>query len=201
MIDNLTLVKPLLTFPNEGDFYMLYIMKRKKDQSTDKSNHQSVRTIKSYCIQSIDYLEERYDEIKELCEYFKARAYMYIERRNHKDVGLAMIETIARKEKSNQSNHRRIWDSTVAHVKRYEKRFVVDVDTRDPDEIYSMLAFIEHDCNPYGKDKLIQIIETNQGCHFITEPFNLKEFKDTYDNVDVGKNSPTLLYFPDSIDT
>jgi hypothetical protein len=29
MIDNLELIKPLLNFENEGDFYMLYIFKRK----------------------------------------------------------------------------------------------------------------------------------------------------------------------------
>ena len=56
MIDNLNLIKELLNFDNEGDFYMLYILKRKKDQTTDKSNHQSVRTIKTYCIESIDSL-------------------------------------------------------------------------------------------------------------------------------------------------
>ncbi len=32
MIDNLELIKQLLNFENEGDFYMLYVLKRKKDQ-------------------------------------------------------------------------------------------------------------------------------------------------------------------------
>jgi hypothetical protein len=67
MIDNLNLIKPLLNFDDEDDFYMLYVFKRKKDQSTDKANHQSVRTIRSYCIKSVEQLEERYDEIKKLC--------------------------------------------------------------------------------------------------------------------------------------
>ena len=48
MIDNLEHIKPLLNFESVGDFYMLYVFKRKKDQSTDKANHQSVRTIKTY---------------------------------------------------------------------------------------------------------------------------------------------------------
>ena len=91
MIDNLEIIKPLLNFTNEGDFYMLYIFKRKKDQTTDKANHQSVRTIKTYCIESIEYLENRYDEIKQLCEMFKARAYIHVQKQNHKDVSLEMM--------------------------------------------------------------------------------------------------------------
>ncbi len=79
MIDNLNLIKELLNFDKEGDFYMLYVLKRKKDQTTDKSNHQSVRTIKTYCIESIEHLEKRYDEVKQLCEIFKARAYIHVQ--------------------------------------------------------------------------------------------------------------------------
>ena len=32
MIDNLELIKPLLNFKEDGDFYMVYVFKRKKDQ-------------------------------------------------------------------------------------------------------------------------------------------------------------------------
>ena len=88
MIDNIDFIKPLLNFNNEGDFYMLYIFKRKKDQTTDKANHQSVRTIKTYCVDSSDYLDKRYDEIKQLCEMFNARAYIHIQKQNHQDVSL-----------------------------------------------------------------------------------------------------------------
>ena len=30
MIDNIEIIKPLLNFENKGDFYMLYLLKRKK---------------------------------------------------------------------------------------------------------------------------------------------------------------------------
>jgi len=79
MINNIELIKPLLNYENKGDFYMLYVFKRKKDQPEgERDNHQSVRTIKTYCIESIDHLERRYDEIIQLCEMFKARAYIHI---------------------------------------------------------------------------------------------------------------------------
>jgi len=95
MINNIELIKPLLNFESQGDFYMLYIFKRKKDQTTDKANHQSVRTIKTYCIESIEQLENRYDEIIQLCEMFKARAYIHIQKQNHKDVSLNMMVELA----------------------------------------------------------------------------------------------------------
>ena len=50
MIDNIELIKPLLNFSDPEDFYMLYVLKRKKDQPEgERDNHQSVRTIKTYC--------------------------------------------------------------------------------------------------------------------------------------------------------
>ena len=92
MIDNLELIKPLLNFTESGDFYMLYVLKRKKDQPEgERDNHQSVRIIKSYCIENIEHLEKRYDEIQQLCEMFKARAYIHIQKQNHRDVSLNII--------------------------------------------------------------------------------------------------------------
>ena len=59
MIDNLNVIKPILNFQEQGDFYMLLILKRKKDQPEDeKVQLQSVRTIKTYCVDSIEYLEK-----------------------------------------------------------------------------------------------------------------------------------------------
>jgi len=60
MIDNLEKIKPLLNFEDQYTFYMLYIFKRKKDLPEGIQNeHQSVRTIKSYCVENIDYLEKK----------------------------------------------------------------------------------------------------------------------------------------------
>ena len=80
MIDNIKEIKELLNFSDKNDFYMLYVFKRKKDQPEgERDNHQSVRTIKTYCIDSIEHLDKRYDEIKQLCEMFKARAYIHVQ--------------------------------------------------------------------------------------------------------------------------
>jgi hypothetical protein len=134
MIDNLEQIRQLLNFEDKGDFYMLYVFKRKKDQPEgEKDNHQSVRTIKSYCVSSIEYLERRYDEIKQLCEMFKARAYIHVQKQNHKDVSLNMMVALAQRIQDGNHYQQGLFDSVVGQIKTLEKKWIVDVDTKDED--------------------------------------------------------------------
>jgi hypothetical protein len=198
MINNINLIKPLLNFENVGDFYMLYIFKRKKDQTTDKANHQSVRTIKTYCIESIEQLENRYDEIIQLCEMFKARGYIHIQKQNHKDVAMNMITEIVNRIQSGQINQQHVFDSVVGQIKTQEKRWIVDIDSKDFDYVESVNNFI-NEIRPEG-DKIDAIIPTKSGVHLITKRFDVMEFKKRYPEIDIQKKNPTLLYYPDSID-
>jgi hypothetical protein len=214
MIDNLNIIKPLLNFTNEGDFYMLYVFKRKKDQTTDKANHQSVRTIKTYCIESIEYLESRYDEIKQLCEMFKARAYIHVQKQNHKDVSLEMMVSLAEKIRNGQHNQKNLFDSVVGQLKTYEKRWVVDVDDVKPFSPI-MMYHIEYECKPITVRKFDEVgipigyevgpkieavIPTKNGHHLITKRFDVMEFKKKFPDIEIQKKNPTLLYLPDSLD-
>jgi len=199
MINNLNLIKPLLNFTNEGDFYMLYIFKRKKDQlEGEKDNHQSVRTIKTYCVDSIEYLEKRYDEIIQLCEVFKARAYIHIQKQNHKDVAMNMITEIVTRIQSGQIKQQHVFDSVVGQLKTNEKRWIVDLDTMDENEVVRMTKVINV-TRPEG-DKIEAIIPTKNGYHFITKRFDVKMFENVYPHVDIQKKNPTLLYYPNSLD-
>jgi hypothetical protein len=199
MIDNIEEIKGLLNFEKEGDFYMLYVFKRKKDQSTDKANHQSVRTIKSYCIESIQHLEERYDEIKQLCEMFKARAYIHINKQNHKDVGMNMITEIVNRIQSGQINQKHVFDSVVGQVKMLEQKWIVDVDNNHEQYDREIQKYINTKCRPEG-NKIIANIPTKNGHHLITERFDVIQFKELYPDVDVVKKNPTILYIPKSLD-
>jgi hypothetical protein len=200
MINNIELIKPLLNFDNEGDFYMLYIFKRKKDQPEgEKDNHQSVRTIKTYCVSSIQYLEKRYDEIIQLCEMFKARAYIHIQKQNHKDVSLDMMMALAQRLKDGQFVQNNLFDSVVGQLKTYEKRWIVDIDTKDEIVREDIRAFI-NGLRPAGY-KCIAEIPTKNGFHLITNRFDVIEFKKKYPDVEIQKKNPTLLYYPKSLDT
>jgi len=215
MIDNLERIKPLLNFETEGDFYMLYVLKRKKDQPEgERDNHQSVRTIKSYCIESVEHLEKRYEEIKQLCELFKARAYIHVQKQNHKDVSLEMLVDLAQRIKNGQHKQQNLFDSVVGQLKTQEKRWIVDIDT-DGGVPPMIQAFIEYECKPITMvefddagipigyltgPKIEAIIPTKNGYHLITKRFDSELFTRRYPEIDVQKKNPTMLYYPDSLD-
>jgi hypothetical protein len=199
MINNLELIKPLLNFTEEGDFYMLYIFKRKKDQPEgERDNHQSVRTIKTYCIDSLEYLDKRYEEIIGLCEMFKARAYIHIQKQNHKDVSLEMMMALAQKIKDGQHNQKNLFDSVVGQLKTNEKRWIIDVDDKDTKELVRITEVI-HATRPEG-DKLEACLPTKSGYHLITKRFDVEMFRNVFPHVDIQKKNPTLLYYPNSLD-
>jgi len=199
MIDNLEQIKQLLNFENEGDFYMLYVFKRKKDQPEgERDNHQSVRTIKTYCVESIEYLEKRYDEIKQLCEMFKARAYIHVQKQNHKDVSLEMMMSLAERIKNGQHIQKGLFDSVVGQIKTYEKRWIVDVDTKDEVELNAVKFAINKFCRPEG-DKVYVTIPTKNGYHLITDRFDVMEFAKHFPETEIQKKNPTLLYLPNSL--
>lgn len=199
MIDNLEQIKQLLNFENEGDFYMLYVFKRKKDQPEgERDNHQSVRTIKTYCVDSVEYLDKRYDEIKQLCEMFKARAYIHVQKQNHKDVSLEMMMSLAERIRNGQHIQKGLFDSVVGQIKTHEKRWIVDVDTKDNKEILNIKLKIDS-CQPFGKDKIIAEIPTKNGYHLITSRFDVMEFAKHFPNTEIQKKNPTLLFLPESL--
>ena len=199
MIDNIDVVKSLLNFSEPGDFYMLYVFKRKKDQpENEKDNHQSVRTIKTYCVDSLEYLDKRYDEIKQLCEMFKARAYIHVQKQNHQDVSLDMLVNLAERIKNGVQNQKGLFDSVVGQMKTQEKRWIVDIDTTYPDFVYEVADFIK-DLRPVGF-KVEKVIPTKNGRHLITSRFDIISFKNRYPEIDIQKKNPTLLYYPNVLD-
>ena len=198
MINNLELIKPLLNFSEQGDFYMLYVFKRKKDQPEgERDNHQSVRTIKTYCIESIEHLERRYDEIKELCEMFKARAYIHVQKQNHKDVSLNMLASLAERIRDGVSNQKGLFDSVVGQIKTQEKRWIVDIDVTDFHAVTELSKLINY-LKPEGK-KIEAVIPTKNGYHLITGKFDVKTFSEKFPDIDIAKKNPTLLYYPTSL--
>ena len=203
MINNLELIKLLLNFENEGDFYMLYILKRKKDQPEgERDNHQSVRTIRSYCIKSIEQLEKRYDEVKMMCEMFKARAYIHVQKQNHRDVSLNMMVALAQRIQDGNHEQQNLFDSVVGQLKTLEKRWIVDIDTKDEKVVHRIAKLVDM-IRPEGS-KIEAVIPTKNGYHLITKRFDVMEFK-KYMNLggdvpDIQKKNPTLLFLPNSLE-
>lgn len=204
VINNIDLIKPLLNFSEKGDFYMLYVFKRKKDQPEgERDNHQSVRTIKTYCIESVDHLEKRYDEIIQLCEMFKARAYIHIQKQNHSEISLNMLADLAIRIKNGSHNQKGLFDSVVGQIKGLEKRWIVDVDSTSQ-HTQNMISNIIEMVKPNDGSKIIAKIPTKNGVHLITKRFDVMEFnkqlKERGEEIpDIQKKNPTLLYYPMSL--
>jgi hypothetical protein len=211
MVNNIEKIKELLNFEKAGDFYMLYVFKRKKDQPEgERDNHQSVRTIKTYCIESIAHLDRRYDEVIQLCEMFNARAYIHVQKQNHFDVSLNMMVDLAQRIQNGQHNQKGLFDSVVGQIKTQEKRWIIDVDDiKEPSPV--MMAYIEYNCAPITKvkfhevgmpigyevgPKIEAIIPTKNGHHLITKKFDVMKFKEAYPDLDIQRKNPTLLYCP-----
>lgn len=203
MINNLDIIKPLLNFEDDKDFYMLYVFKRKKDQPEgERDNHQSVRTIRTYCIKSIDQLDKRWEEIVMLCEMFKARAYIHVQKQNHKDVSLSMMVALAQRIQDGNLEQQGLFDSVVGQIKTHEKRWIVDIDTKDETAL-DKISKLVNSLRPEG-DKIEAVIPTKNGYHLITKRFDVLGFQQIMnlqgDIPDIQKKNPTLLYYPNSLD-
>ena len=202
MVNNKEQIKGLLNFSEPGDFYMLYVMKRKKDQPEgERDNHQSVRVIRSYCIKSIEQLDKRWEEIVMMCEMFKARAYIHVQKQNHRDVSLNMMVALAQRIQDGNHEQQSLFDSVVGQIKTYEKRWVVDVDTSDFHAVTEVVKYIQWMLREVEPTDAVQaIIPTKSGWHLITSRFNVMEFNKKFPNIDIQKKNPTLLYYPNSLE-
>jgi len=197
VIDNYREVKNLLTFESGDDFYYLQILQRKKENSEAGSNS---RIIKNYFIGSIEYLDHKYDEIKDLCNLFNARAYIRLNKRSYYNVSFKALvnisNTIMNKDYINTS---RAYERAVgqSHNNKKDKRWIVDLDEpyQLETEYLRELQKIINECNPDG-NKIKALIPSKNGLHIITNPFNLQEFSKYKYMLEIHKDNPTNLYIP-----
>ena len=129
---------------------------------------------------------------------FKARAYIHVQKQNHFDVSLSMMVDLAKRIQNGQHNQKGLFDSVVGQIQTHEKRWIIDLDTKDDFEVFRMTRVINI-TRPKG-DKVECIIPTKNGYHFITKRFDVKMFENVYPHVDIQKKNPTLLYYPSVLD-
>jgi len=207
MTDNFKLIKPLIKFDNENQFYFVQILQRSKENPDLGSNN---RMIKAYYIYSIEQLEKYKEEIIKLCTAFNARAYIHLNRRDSGDVALELLEYTARCIRNKQFyTLSKSYNSVCgSHNSKIDKSWVVDVDYPKDERndnplrydkrfvhgkyIQDLYAFI-YNLQPIGH-KILAEIPTKNGIHLITKAFNMEEFRNKYPEIEVQKNNPTILY-------
>ena len=209
IVDNFEQIKQLLTFKSEDEFYHLQILKRKKDcPEHEKGRNNNARCIKTYYIQNVEYLESKKEEIIGLCKMFNARAYINLNTKSFTKTGFELNVQLGIRLQAKQFNHMyRLYETVIggSEVNVGEKRWIIDIDTKDLNEVIDTQLAIERCQSSQGTisdtrwDNLVDLIPTVNGYHIITHPFNLKQiepFKALHP-FDIQKNNPTLLYFDD----
>lgn len=199
MVDNFELIKTLLKFDNEGEFYFLQIIQRKKDftegqQRLGRNNNN--RLIKAYYIYNLQQLDDYKEEIIKLCTLFNARAGINLNRRNQKDVSLKCLEILAVSlRKQEFTGISKIYNSACGKESSSDKLWLVDIDTKDETEIANV-EYIIGLCEPIQEEsKIIAKIPTKSGVHLITKRFNRQTFS-SYRQEEIHCNNPVNLYIP-----
>lgn len=195
-VDNFDLIKKHIhSTADSGEFYMLQIMRRTKDQKGYEGKHKQ-NIIKSYYVSSPEYLDEKRDEIIGLCEMFNARAYINLNKKSYKQVSLKALEILAGKIAHEDYNIKSMFESACGQTGACDgmKTWIVDYDSKDMDGLDRIKNIIDS-VEPFGVDKIVETVPTRHGYHLITRPFNKKEFYEKYnESIDIHKDNPTLIY-------
>lgn len=190
MIDNFAQIKTLLDFPNDDIYYHLQILRRGKDHPELPAAN---RMIKAYFICSLEGLDYVEQEVRDLCEFFKARAYINLTPKSIKKTTMLQIKYIS--ERAYTGDYKKIWKSwntCAGEIKGEQSRWVIDLDNYELEEIPPIINAINN-IEPI-KPKVFATIKTLSGYHVISSPFNIQQFRELYPNIDIHKNNPTLLY-------
>lgn len=196
-LNNFGRVKYYLNF-EEGYFYYLQLLRRKKDNPEAKS----VKVIRNFYIEREQYYHDIEDTVVDMCNFFNARAYIRLNRRSYRQVALKNLAQCADYIADRQ--HKAVMRSFSKAAGRYydedPRRWIIDIDNED--RTGSIISELEqyigtlHD--EIQKDyKTLGTIPTPNGTHLISHPFNSQKFGEKYPDIHIHKDNPTILYAPE----
>lgn len=204
MINNFEKLRKFLTFEDDGDFYFIQILKRRKDNPTMKKD---MVWISDFYIYSFDDYDLQYETITKTCEAHNARAYFRYNKRNAKKIALQMLKRVTDVIISEDyKNVKRCYSSVCGEFHSdKDKKWVIDYDYMESEKpndwkdtllINDIKEIVTELQKETKKEPLIELIESKNGLHIITRPFNLQVFKEKYPTIDVHKDNMSILYCP-----
>lgn len=194
MIDILNEIKDLLIFENKDDFFYLQILQRKKENPQLGSNS---RVIKNYYINNFEYLENKYNEIKDLCIKFNARAMLRLNKRSYRKVAFKTMQNIANSMANGEYSFiKKSYDRAcgLGHNDKV-KKWILDIDNPYTEDYLQEVREAITSVEPLGH-KILKELPTKNGIHFITTPFNLQKFKQDFRDIEIHKDNPVNLFIP-----
>jgi hypothetical protein len=193
-VDNLLLIAGILKFDSPDDFYYLQIIQRKKENKNLGSNS---RVIKNYYITSVAHLSNRYEEIKDLCRTFNARACIRLNRRSFEKVAFKSLTNVANTISNKDfSSLKGSYDRAcgTGHNEP-NKTWILDIDGKFTTQKLSELENVMEKASPEG-DKVLYYISSKTGVHIITKPFDCRVFREKFPDIEIHKDNPTNLFIP-----
>jgi len=197
MVDNFNKILDLMDFRSEDDFYFLQIIRRKKE---NPGLEKSSKVVHVFYIKSKEQLISHKKEIIDMCNYYKARAYFNLNRRSFKTIALQTMKSLS--DCIINNNYIPAKDAFNSCCNRFSaesgdsKKWIIDIDEKLEDVNLKGILMILTPLSPKG-EKGIDIIETKNGHHLITKPFNRDEFKKKIPiEVDIHPDNPSCLFVP-----
>lgn len=183
-INNFEIIRGALNFPEEGGICHVQIIQRKKDSDQGKSS----TLIKDYFIETLEDLEEKFKEMKQMAKKFHARVYISLNIKPCAKVHATLLSLLVDRLKQEDYRSltrlmRRAVDLT--HSPKKDQWWLVDVDSKDREIVNKVLQSV-------GSQAFI--VPTKNGFHILSHPFRLDTFKQQFPTLDIHKDNPTLLY-------
>lgn len=188
MIDNFKIIEPLLIFENEDDFYMIQLIKRRKDNPEMKND---ISIVDRFYIDSLNEFSILESLIKRLCDERKARAYINLCCRNNKIIALQTLRLLA--EDISLENYKKVRTAFHTACGKYSgkvKRWFVDLDSDKLNQESKILEFFQN------KNISTICVPSKTGKHIVINPFDPRDFYKDFPGIDLNKDSPTNLYIP-----
>lgn len=204
MVNNFELIKPLLTFNSENEFYFVQILQRKKDNPDGyMGSNNSSRLIKAYYINSIEKLNKYTNEMIHFADYFNARVGINLNKRSYYKTAFNTLKIVA--EQMHNKNFSAIpnaWNKACGVFNGGDRIWLLDVDKlqeytqyKGEEDRYTQIDYLVNNSKPYGH-KCIARVPSKNGYHLLVNAFDSREFVKRFPEIEIHKNNPTNLYIP-----
>jgi hypothetical protein len=196
MVDNFQKISELINPTTDGDdFYFVQIIKRRKDNPGMKGD---ARVIKILLPTGAEELMGMKEEIMEWCRLHNARAYIHLNARSKEKVAMETLKQIATHMCNGHYDLKDTYASCCGvHNSEKERKWVVDIDNLEElttEYVDNILSFVKELQIKAGREPFIDVVPTKNGVHLIANPFNRAVFAETYPDVVVAKDTPTVLF-------
>lgn len=183
-------------------YYVIELLKRGKDNpNTPAANYH----FKNYYIYSWKDFDDYEQEIKDLCNLLRLRAYCSVNYKLMSQVALNTLAESARRIAAHDcKKFYKIFESESGRfVDKANNIWIVDIDEiPTKDNIDRLFKFI-NTCESDYDNNVIYTMPTKSGIHLLTHAFNLKKFNTEFPYIvgncfkeipEIKKNHLTLLY-------